>query len=163
MSAPPVQTFTIEKAGGKTKFDARCLSISGRERFASASRLVVLAPGWVPPIQESLGKEIEMGTARANRYASTALARASLARAVILVATAVALILVAGIALVALEANRSNEIVQVVRDAAAFLAGPFDSLFTLDSNKAEKAVNWGIAAGVWYALGRLIARLLLRR
>jgi hypothetical protein len=62
-----------------------------------------------------------------------------------------------------LEANRSNDIVQIVRDAAAFLAGPFDGLFTLDSNKAEKAVNWGIAAVVWYALGRLIARLLLRR
>ena len=104
-----------------------------------------------------------MGTARANRYAGAALARASLARAVILAATAVALILLAGIALVVLEANRSNDIVQVVRDAAAFLAGPFDGLFALDSNKAEKAVNWGLAAVVWYALGRLIARLLLRR
>jgi hypothetical protein len=69
----------------------------------------------------------------------------------------------AGIVLVALEANRSNDIVQVVRDAAAFLADPFDGLFTLDSNKAEKAVNWGIAAVVWFALGRLIARFLLRR
>jgi hypothetical protein len=33
----------------------------------------------------------------------------------------------------------------------------------LDSNQAEKALNWGIAGGVWYALGRLTARLLLRR
>src|ERR687896_181269 len=97
-----------------------------------------------------------MGTARADRYAGAALARASVARAVILVATAVALVLV-------LEANRSNDIVQIVRDAAAFLAGPFDGLFTLDNNKAERAVNWGIAAVVWYALGRFIARLLLRR
>ena len=104
-----------------------------------------------------------MGTARANRYAGTALARASLARVVIAAATAVALILVVGIALVVLEANRSNDIVQVVRDAAAFLAGPFNGLFTLDNNKVEKAVNWGLAAVVWYALGRLIARLLLRR
>jgi hypothetical protein len=136
--------------------------ITSGEKDTTARR-VSLASGGVPLIQESLGKEIEMGTARANRYAGTALARASLARAVILVATAVALILVAGIVLVALEANRSNDIVQIVRDAAAFLAGPFDGLFTLDSNKAEKAVNWGIAAVVWYALGRLIARLLLRR
>jgi hypothetical protein len=104
-----------------------------------------------------------MGTARANRYASTALARAWLARAVYLAATAVALILVAGIVLVALEANRSNDIVQLIRDAAAFLAGPFDGMFTVDSNKVEKAVNWGIAAVVWYALGRLIGRVLLRR
>jgi hypothetical protein len=104
-----------------------------------------------------------MSTARANRYASSAMARASLARAVIMLATAVVLILVAAIVLVALEANPSNDIVQVVRDVATFLAGPFDGLFTLDSNKAEKAVNWGIAAVVWYGLGRLIARLLLRR
>jgi hypothetical protein len=104
-----------------------------------------------------------MGTMRADRYAGAAVARASLARFVILVASAVALVLVAGILLVVLEANRSNDIVHAVRDAASFLAGPFDGLFTLDSNKAEKAVNWGIAAVVWYAIGRLIARMLLRR
>ena len=91
------------------------------------------------------------------------MARASVARFMIWVATAVALVLIAGIVLVLLEANRSNDIVQIVRDAASFLAGPFDGLFTLDSNKAEKAVNWGIAAVVWYGIGRLIARMLLRR
>jgi hypothetical protein len=100
---------------------------------------------------------------RANRHAGAAIARASIARAVMLLAGAVALVLVVGILLVVLEANRSNDIVQFVRDAARLLAGPFDGLFTLDSNKAEKAVNWGIAAVVWLALGKLIARLLLRR
>jgi hypothetical protein len=74
----------------------------------------------------------------------------------------VALILVAGILLAVLKANRSNDIVQAVRDAAGFLAGPFDNLFRMDSERAETAVNWGIAAGVWYALGRAIARLVLR-
>jgi hypothetical protein len=91
------------------------------------------------------------------------MARASIARALTLAATAVALVLVAGILLVVLEANRSNEIVQVVRDAATFLAGPFDGLFTLENNQTETAVNWGIAAVVWFALGRLLARLILRR
>jgi hypothetical protein len=103
-----------------------------------------------------------MGTTRANRYAGAAVARASLARAVILLTSAIALILILGIVLAVLEANRSNDIVQVVRDAAGVLAGPFDDLFKLDSNKAEKAVNWGIAAVAWLALGRLVARLLLR-
>jgi hypothetical protein len=102
-------------------------------------------------------------TTRANRHAGAAIARASIARAVMLLAGTVALILVLGIVLVVLEANRSNDLVQLVRDAAQFLAGPFDGLFALDSNKAEKAVNWGIAAVVWLALGRLIARLLVRR
>jgi len=104
-----------------------------------------------------------MGTTRANRYAGAAVARASLARAVMLLTGAVALVLILGIVVTLLEANRSNDIVQVVRDAAGILAGPFDDLFKLDSNKAEKAVNWGIAAVVWLALGRLAARLLLRR
>jgi len=104
-----------------------------------------------------------MTTTRADRYAGAAVARASLARAVMLLAGAAALVLVVAILLVVLEANRSNDLVQLVRDAAGILAGPFDGLFTLDSNKAEKAVNWGIAAVVWLALGRLVARLLVRR
>ena len=104
-----------------------------------------------------------MSTARADRYAGAAIARASIARVVTLVATAVAAVLVLGIVLVVLEANRSNDIVQVVRDAAQFLAGPFDGLFKFDRNKVEVAVNWGIAAVVWLLVGRLISRLLLRR
>ena len=103
-----------------------------------------------------------MGTTRADRHVGAAVARASLARAVILLTSLIALILIIAIVLTVLEANRSNDIVQVVRDAAGVLAGPFDNLFKLDSNKAERAVNWGIAAVVWLALGRLVARLLLR-
>ena len=71
--------------------------------------------------------------------------------------------LVLGIVLVLLKADRSNDLVQAVRDAASFLAGPFDGLFTLDSPQASKALNWGIAAVVWYGAARLIAGLLLRR
>lgn len=99
---------------------------------------------------------------RSNRYAGRAIARASVAKAVVLVATVVALILVAGILLVVLKANRSNDIVQGVRDAAGFLAGPFDNLFKMDSARAETAVNWGIAAVVWYAIGHAISRIVLR-
>lgn len=99
---------------------------------------------------------------RSNRYAGRAIARASVAKAVILVATGVALILVAGILLAVLKANPANDIVQAVRDAAGFLAGPFDNLFRMDSARAETAVNWGIAAAVWYAIGRVIAHLVLR-
>jgi hypothetical protein len=102
-------------------------------------------------------------SSRASRHAGAAVARASIARAVIMITGAIALLLVVAILLVVLEANRSNELVQFVRDAAGVLAGPFDDLFTLDSNKAERAVNWGIAAVVWVALGRLVAGLLLRR
>jgi hypothetical protein len=74
----------------------------------------------------------------------------------------VALIIVAGILLIVLGANPSNSIVQAIHDAASWLAGPFKGLFNLSNHKAQVAVNWGLAAVVWYAIGHLIARLLSR-
>ena len=103
-----------------------------------------------------------MGTMRARRYEGAAVARASVARAVILIGTVVAAILVLGIVLSLLGASPHNEIVKVIHDAGKFLAGPFRGLFSLHSAKATMAVNWGLAAVVWYLLARLIARLILR-
>ena len=103
-----------------------------------------------------------MGTASAARYERSTSARLTIARLVHLAAAVVALILIAGILLGVLKANPSNDIVSAVRDAARTLAGPFQGLFNLSSHRVEVAVNWGIAAVVWYALGRLVMRLLLR-
>jgi hypothetical protein len=103
-----------------------------------------------------------MGTMRARRYEGAAVARASVARAVILLGTAVAAVLVLAIVLSLLGAKPSNELVKVIHDAGRFLAGPFRGLFSLHSAKATMAVNWGLAAVVWYLLARLIARLTLR-
>jgi hypothetical protein len=99
---------------------------------------------------------------RVGRYEAATSSRITLARLVHLLAVLVAAILVAGILLVVLKANSSNGIVSAIHDAAKFLAGPFQGLFNLSSHKAEIAVNWGLAAVVWYALGRVIMRLLLR-
>jgi hypothetical protein len=102
-----------------------------------------------------------MGTTAAGRRRFTAgPARAGLARAVDLVGAVVALILIVGILLVLLGANRHNGLVQAVRDAADWLAGPFNGLFSLSHHKVELAVNWGVAALVWLLLARLIARVL---
>jgi hypothetical protein len=103
-----------------------------------------------------------MSTYRQRRYGYGLPARAALARIVTLVAAVVAAIVVIGILLVVLGANQSNELVKAVMDAARWLAGPFRDLFSLDSHKATVAVNWGIAAVVYLAVGRLIARLFLR-
>src|SRR5215211_3158647 len=86
----------------------------------------------------------------------------TLARLVTTIALVVAGIIVAGILLVVLEANRSNDLVNAVLDAARWLAGPFKSLFNIDNQKTEVAVNYGIAAVVYLAVGALIARLLRR-
>jgi phage tail tape-measure protein len=89
-----------------------------------------------------------------------ALAAGTLARLVRLVAGIVAAIIVAGILLVVLNANPSNDIVSAIHDAARALVAPFDGMFTLDSADATLAVNWGIAAVVYLIVGGLIARLI---
>jgi hypothetical protein len=103
-----------------------------------------------------------MSTYRQRRYGYGLPARAALARLVTLVAAVVAAIIVIGILLVVLGANQSNTLVEAGTDAARWLAGPFRDLFTFDSHKTTIAVNWGIAAVVYLAAGRLIARLLAR-
>jgi hypothetical protein len=79
-----------------------------------------------------------------------------------LVASLVAGVIVVGILLVVLEANRDNSIVNAVLDAARFLAGPFKDIFNLDNHKTEVAVNYGLAAAVYLIAGRLLARLIAR-
>jgi hypothetical protein len=83
-----------------------------------------------------------------------------LARVVKAVTSIVVAVIVVGILLYVLSANRSNGIVSAVLDASRWLVGPFDNLFALDSAKWQVAVNWGIAAIVYGLVGTLIARLL---
>ncbi len=74
----------------------------------------------------------------------------------------IALIIVIGILLIVLEANPSNAIVEFFTDLAKTLVGPFDDLFTPENMKARVAINWGIAAFLWFLVGRIIAGLLGR-
>ena len=74
----------------------------------------------------------------------------------------VAVIIAVGVLLAVLEANRSNDIVDLIHDAASWLVGPFKDFFTLDDPKLEVAVNWGLALAVYVVVGRLVAGLLRR-
>ena len=89
-----------------------------------------------------------------------ALAAGTLASLVRLAAGIVAAIIVAGILLVVLSANPTNDVVSAIHDAARALVGPFDGMFTLDSPDATLALNWGIAAFVYLIVGGLIARVI---
>jgi hypothetical protein len=82
-----------------------------------------------------------------------------LARLVRLLVGIIVLIIVAGIVLVLLKANATNAIVSDVHDAARWLAGPFDGMFSFSDPKVALSVNWGIAAVVYLIVGGLIARL----
>ncbi len=86
---------------------------------------------------------------------------ALIARAVRLVASVIAAILVLGIAFVVFDASATNTIVSHVEDWARSLAGPFDGLFHLHSAKATIALNWGLAAVVYLVIGALLARIAL--
>jgi hypothetical protein len=85
-----------------------------------------------------------------------------IARIVSLVTTLVVGLIVVGIVLVLLEANRDNAIVDWLVGAAEFLAGPFDNLFQPDGRKASVAVNWGLAAVVYGIVGGMIVRMVRR-
>lgn len=84
------------------------------------------------------------------------------ARVIMLIATLVFLVIALGILLVVLDANPRNGVVQAVTDAARFLVGPFDRLFTFRNGQLQTAVNWAIAAFVWLIVGALVAALLRR-
>ncbi len=72
----------------------------------------------------------------------TGVVMGTLARVVRLIVGIVVLIIVAGIVLVLLQANPANTIVSDVHDAARWLAGPFDGIFSFDNAKVALAVNW---------------------
>ncbi|TMM08420.1 MAG: hypothetical protein E6G00_12480 [Actinobacteria bacterium] len=84
------------------------------------------------------------------------------ARLLWLAAALVALVIVAGIALVALKANMGNSIVSSIHDAARSLASPFGQIFHPKGHTLAIAINWGIAAIVYLFVARLIVRLLGR-
>jgi uncharacterized protein YggT (Ycf19 family) len=83
-----------------------------------------------------------------------------LARMVRLITMLVVGFIVAGILLHVFGANSSNAIVSFVYDVCRPLVSLFKSLFNLKDAKAQIAVNWGIAAVVYGAVGMLLARLL---
>lgn len=84
------------------------------------------------------------------------------ARIVSLITAIVVGLIVIGIVLTLLEANKDNQIVSWLLDAAKFLVGPFKDIFKPDGAKLKVAVNWGLAAVVYAIVGGLIARLLRR-
>ena len=110
-----------------------------------------------------------MSTLRAGRLTTRGAAREralrtrfALARLIGLIGSVVAFVLVVAILLVVLGANPAYDIVHAVHDAGKWLAGPFDGMFNLKHHRTEIAVNWGLAAVVYFAISRLIARAIAR-
>jgi len=103
-----------------------------------------------------------MGTVTTTDHTDRGGGRTAVARVIQALAGLVALIIIAGILLVVLDADAGNEIVGAVLDAARWLVGPFKGLFDLSGQNLQIIVNWGLAAIVYLAVGTLIARLIAR-
>ena len=75
-----------------------------------------------------------------------------------LIAAVAAIVIILHIVLVLFEANPGNSFVDFIGDAASTLAWFFKDLFNVDDAKLEVVVNYGLAAAVYIALGRVLAR-----
>lgn len=72
------------------------------------------------------------------------------------------LLIVAAIALRALDANAANSIVSTVHGWARSLVGPFNDIFTNHDPKIAIAENWGIAALLYLIVGSFVAGAIAR-
>jgi hypothetical protein len=79
------------------------------------------------------------------------------------VADALAVILGLWIVMYLLDANRGNDLVQVIQSAAAWLAGWSHDLFTFDDAWARVVAGYGLAAAVYLFVGHAVASRLHRR
>ncbi|MFE2275508.1 hypothetical protein [Streptomyces lavendulae] len=94
---------------------------------------------------------------------STARGGHPVARAIVLVADAAALLILLWITLWLLDANQGNSLVSFVHDAADWLAGWSYDLFTFDRAWVQVVVGYGLAALVYGCVGHAVAGRLTRR
>jgi len=116
---------------------------------------------------DSEQKPRRRAAAAARAKAGADVVRLRLAQLVWLVCVLAALVLAAGALLVALKANKDNDLVTWILDAAAKLdLGVFDREngikdFTGENAEIKEALlNWGLAAIVWLVGGRIIDRII---
>ncbi|WP_338696046.1 hypothetical protein V2W30_12115 [Streptomyces sp. Q6] len=83
-------------------------------------------------------------------------------RVVMVVADVLAVILGLWILMYLLDANRGNDLVQFVHNAAGWLAGWSHDLFTFDEAWARVVAGYGLAAVVYLFVGHAIANRLRR-
>ncbi|MEU4049892.1 hypothetical protein AB0F09_11900 [Streptomyces olivaceus] len=81
---------------------------------------------------------------------------------VAVIADVMAIILGLWILMYLLDANRGNDLVQFVHDAARWLAGWSHDLFTFDEAWARVVAGYGLAAVVYLFVGHAIANRLHR-
>ena len=88
--------------------------------------------------------------------------RSGAAGIVQLITSVVVTIIVIGIVLVLLGANRHNMLVGWFLNASRWLTTPFHGIFTGRPPKQDALFNWGLAAVVYALVGGFLARMAVR-
>lgn len=79
-----------------------------------------------------------------------------------IIADVMAVILGLWILMYLVDANRANDLVSFVRDAANWLAGWSHDLFTMDTDWLRVTLNYGLPAVVYLLIGHALAARLRR-
>ena len=82
----------------------------------------------------------------------------AVARLIRTVTGLVVLVVVVGIVLWDLSANPHNAVVRDLHDAAKWLVGPFQNVFSVKGAKLDLTLNWGLAALVYLIVGGFLSR-----
>ncbi|MBB5103075.1 hypothetical protein AB0I84_14050 [Streptomyces spectabilis] len=96
------------------------------------------------------------------RFTKSTRGGADAAKVIVVIADVAAVVIVLWILMDLLEANRGNDLVQVVRDVARWLASWSHDLFTFDERWARVVAGYGLAAAVYLVVGHLVAGRLRR-
>ncbi|MEL3950838.1 MULTISPECIES: hypothetical protein [Streptomyces] len=84
------------------------------------------------------------------------------AKVIVVIANVMAFILALWVLMDLLDANRANDLVQLVHDVARWLAGWSHDLFTFDERWARVVAGYGLAAVVYLVAGHFLAGRLRR-
>jgi hypothetical protein len=142
-------------AFGRRRARARDREEAAEERGAEEGR----EAGTETREQRPAGADRVAGAAVAGRRAVGS-GLLLVAKLVMLVAVLVAAVIGLAILLKVLEANPGNSIVDAIHDVGKALVGSFKDVFKIKRDKVSIAVNWGLAAVVYLAVGAIISRII---
>lgn len=81
------------------------------------------------------------------------------ARVIMAITSIIVVIIVLGIILVLVGANKANPLVDFTLDIGSWLTYPFHQLFKRPTEAQNVLINWGLAALVYLVVGSAIARI----
>lgn len=86
------------------------------------------------------------------------MSRYTTATVVLAITGIIAAFIVVAIALVLLDANQGNMIVNAIVEVGSFFSTPFHDMFPQSNEERNVLVNWGLAALAYLVVGGIIAR-----